>query len=796
MALVVVRAVLADHRWSRRLVAGIAIAVATAFAAASAMLTGAAGTAMARELAGTPAAADLVVTPVTEQVEARVRGVPGVELIAGSGSGPVARVADGGAVEPWTALRSDGGPLARYPAVDGRLPAGPDEAAVSEQAARRPGVTVGAVLDVLNVDGSPRQLTVTGIVTARGEPLDAVVVLPDTAAALTGTGPEQLDVRVAAGASVAAVRSAMTAAVDPDAVVRDAADVRAAEVESALGGGLAGVLAALAVFGGTAAAVAVLTTSCVLGVVAARQRRTVGLLRRVGAGRGQVLRALLLDATITGVVAGVAGAALSLGLVELVRLGVRVGLGEDLPAPGLPWVLLGISAGGAALATVLAAVGPAVRSSGAAVAAPVARPRPAVRLGIAVVLAGASAALLLVPAADPVLALGAVAGAGVLAFGAAFAAGPVLFPAAAALLGLPFAAFAVGRFALRSARRAPRRATTTVAALTLLGMLLTAVLVGLQSMTVSVESRIAARFPAPVTVVTSGEAALSADLAGRIAAMPEAGSATAVPEAELPGGVRVTAVDPAAFPALTDGAVDAGSLADLRPGTVALDRAEADALGLRLGGTLGMGDMQLPVVAVYRSSGVLGSITVHPDDVGRVMPTAAVRQVLVAPAPGTDVDALRAAVTATVGPDPAAVVLGVAELRSQLESAVALVRAIALGLVAATALVGVVGVAVSLVLAVRERHRESVTLRALGLTPMQVVTAVGLESALLGSAGAAVGVGLGGLFGVLAVFALREAVVIPVDHVLLGAGLLVLVAVVAGVLPAIVSSRGRALPGR
>ncbi|MCX6464380.1 MAG: hypothetical protein NTW05_12440, partial [Pseudonocardiales bacterium] len=414
---------------------------------------------------------------------------------------------------------------------------------------------------------------------------------------------------------------------------------------------------------------------------------------------------------------------------------------------------------------------------------------------LAAVPAAAAVVLLRLPADGPGPALTGVAVAGVLAFAAVIAAGPVLFPATAAVLGLPLAGLATGRFALRSARRAPRRATTTVAALTLLAMLLTAVLVGLQSMTVSAGDRIAARFPAPVTVVATGEAALPADLAARIAADPAAGAAVAVPEAVLGDGTRVTAVDPAAFPALLDGALDAGSLADLRPGTVALDRAAADARQVGVGGVLVVADggVALPVVAVYRSSGVLGDVTVHPDDAAALAPGAAVRQVLAVPA-GSDggdagVEALRGAVSAAVGPDPGAAVLVLAGLRAELEATVGLVRAIALGLVAATVLVGAVGVAVSLVLAVRERRREGRTLRALGLTPGQVVAATGLENGVLALAGAAVGTALGVLFGVLAVFALREPAVIPVDEVLAGSGTLVLVAVVAGTLPALGAAR-------
>ena len=110
-------------------------------------------------------------------------------------------------------------------------------------------------------------------------------------------------------------------------------------------------------------------------------------------------------------------------------------------------------------------------------------------------------------------------------------------------------------------------------------------------------------------------------------------------------------------------------------------------------------------------------------------------------------------------------VLAPADFRAELERAVQLTRMVAFGLVGATVLVAIVGVAVGLALSIRERQRESTTLRALGLTRGQVVTAIGMESGLLGVAGVLVGTLLGIGFGALAVYALRERAVVPLDLV-------------------------------
>ena len=385
------------------------------------------------------------------------------------------------------------------------------------------------------------------------------------------------------------------------------------------------------------------------------------------------------------------------------------------------------------------------------------------------------------------------------------AAGPVLLPGIAWLLGSILRPLlrVPGRIAVRSALRAPQRASTMAATLVLASLLLSVVLVGLQSMTTSVQSRIAARFPAAVLILSGNDQQLPDDLESRIADLPESGAVAAVQSATMAGsdGKQLTfsAIDPATFPPLLAGATDAGSLADLAPGTVALDRAQAAAWQVGLGSPLTFaapsGPIELKVVAIYRSSGVLQPVTVHPLDLPLIASEAAgVREILVDPAPGVSVDALRAAVAQAIGPDPNVQVLPAGDLRAELTRAVTLTRTVALGLVGATVLVALVGVAVGLGLSIKERHRESTTLRALGLTRGQVVAAIGMESGLLGVAGVLIGTLLGLAFGALAVFALRERAVIPIDLVLLGSGVLVLMAVVAGALPAIRAAWRRPLP--
>ena len=81
--------------------------------------------------------------------------------------------------EPWTAMSVVDGPLSRFPVVAGRLPAGSDEAAVSEDTARRRGLQPGATLTLTGADGRQHRVAPAERQTGRalGDPTADVVGL-------------------------------------------------------------------------------------------------------------------------------------------------------------------------------------------------------------------------------------------------------------------------------------------------------------------------------------------------------------------------------------------------------------------------------------------------------------------------------------------------------------------------------------------------------------------------------------------------------------------------------------------
>jgi putative ABC transport system permease protein len=116
------------------------------------------------------------------------------------------------------------------------------------------------------------------------------------------------------------------------------------------------------------------------------------------------------------------------------------------------------------------------------------------------------------------------------------------------------------------------------------------------------------------------------------------------------------------------------------------------------------------------------------------------------------------------------------------------VLAVAIGLLAVSVLVSLVGVANTLSLSVAERTRENGLLRALGLTRRQMKAMLVLESLLISVSGTLAGVLLGIGFGWVGVHALpldleRTIVVVPWWQVAGVGAIAIVCAVVAAWLP-------------
>lgn len=517
------RAAVAGARRSPRqlLLTGLAVLVATVFAAAAVLLTASLRADLLGNTSSVPAGATFALETdtssgaATTELEGRLRALSGVTAVSTSRSGAVAVVA-GGASGTWL-LSTDPmtGPLQGLePLTAGRLPAGPGEALVGASTAERTGLAPGATVGL-----GDRTLTVTGVVPVRSEGIDAPVVRDDDPAA----------------AGLSAYRTAVAGKPDPTALaavpgvtgVRTADDQRTEDLASASASADA-LLAGLSVFVGLALVAAAVVVASTFRIVLARRTRELALLRCVGAGRGQVVRSVLAEAALTGLVAGVAGAVVAVagGWAALAAAGAA---GMNAPALVVPWGRIAGCVLLAVVVTVLAALAPALAAGrtppvvalGAADASGARAPRARVRLSLAAVALVLAVLLAVAGVAmgSPLGGLVLAALSGLLVFAALVATGPFVVSGAAALVAPVVARWAPGRIAVGNARRMSRRTAAMTTVLSLGVGLTAAMLVAVAGASADVTASLERDYPADIVVYAdAGEAA---SLAARLDAVPE-----------------------------------------------------------------------------------------------------------------------------------------------------------------------------------------------------------------------------------------------------------------------------------
>ena len=253
----------------------------------------------------------------------------------------------------------------------GRLPQADGEVAVNTRLAEQQGLGVGDTIRLTDHDRTVRtSSTVVGIVSPGADttldPSDVMVyATPKQLAAMGATTAYHclyVDAKpgVSTGDLVSEVERVVHA-VQPGASVVDADTAVAQRAVSSTSGGatMSTMLNLLAPVCALVSAIVITTTFTAL---VARQTRTTGLLRCIGASRRQVMGAVLRTAALTGLIGSILGAGLGAGTaVALIRSGVIEDLGADqltiTPASLAVTIVLG------AAVTLIAVLRPARRAS-------------------------------------------------------------------------------------------------------------------------------------------------------------------------------------------------------------------------------------------------------------------------------------------------------------------------------------------------------------------------------------------------------------------------------------------------
>jgi putative ABC transport system permease protein len=233
---------------------------------------------------------------------------------------------------------------------------GPGEVAVKEVEADRRGLAVGDTLDVT----FPRTGTVPLEVAAVYDEALSESYLVDLStfeANVTDQYDQKVWVGLASGADPAVVRAELESvlASQPNAELQDQAEFKASitsEIDTMLN--LIYGLLALAVV------IALIGIANTLALSIHERRREIGLLRAVGMTRGQVRTAVRWESVLIALLGTALGVVLAVGGAWGI---VQALASESLDAFEVPVVQLTIIAVMAALAGVLAAVGPARRAS-------------------------------------------------------------------------------------------------------------------------------------------------------------------------------------------------------------------------------------------------------------------------------------------------------------------------------------------------------------------------------------------------------------------------------------------------
>jgi putative ABC transport system permease protein len=816
---------------------GLAVVLGVAFMAGTMILTDTMGKTFDGLFATSNEGIDVVVhrptgidsdmVDVRERVDAGlltdIRGIEGVDAAAGSIEGFAQIVAADG-----TATRTDGiggtmgvawipdERLNPFELTSGRAPSGPSEIVLDQATVDDQGWSLGDTVGVLAKDATT-QMTIVGTAgfgDIEGIPGVTIIAAEDATAQAMFAQPGSYDaivVAAAEGTSASELADRIGAEVGSPDLEIVTGDADTADKQAQFKEDMSFFNTFLMAFAYIALFVGMFIIYNTFSIIIAQRMREMAMLRAVGASRRQVLRSVLLESAMVGAVSS----AIGLGVGVLMSFGLRWLLGAvGLDIPGGAVVISGGTIATAFIVgitvTMVSSVGPAVRASRIA---PIAALRETAIestttslrrtvLGLAILGAGVTAFAAGVTGSGS----GAVQllGLGVLAatFGV-FVLGPVIARPAMHVLGLPTkASGATGHLARENAKRNPRRTAATASAL-MIGVALVGFITILASSTKASTAAAVDRSLRADYIVDSGswgDGGFGTSIEEDLAALPEVDQISprrTIP-ATIEGGTdELTAFDTATMEDIVEVGVTAGAIEDVHGDGLALSTDRATELGVGLGDTVTVGfsatgDVDLTVRALFDSdllaSGGMSQI-VDLDTFEANVTDVFDQQVYVTIADGVDAATATAAIESALEQWPNAELQDQARFKESITEEIDMMLNLIYGLLALAVIIALIGIANTLALSVHERTRELGLLRAVGMTRVQLRTAIRWESVLISLLGTALGVvlGVGGAWGITRALADEGVTTFVVPGAQLGT--IVGLAVFAGVLAAVGPAR-------
>ncbi|MCX4778852.1 ABC transporter permease [Streptomyces sp. NBC_01264] len=659
--------------------------------------------------------------------------------------------------------------------IEGQAPRGPTDVMIDSDTAKKHHLGLGDDIRTIAVTGDIRS-KITGIAAFTVTNPGATVVYFDTATAqqkLLGAPDTftHLNVTAKDGVSDAQLKANVAAAVGADTyklqTAKEAADANKKSMDF-----LDIMKWVMLGFAAIAFLVGIFLIFNTFSMLVAQRTREIGLMRAIGADSGQVLKSVVIEALLLGVVGSVLGVAAGVGLaVGLMQLMSQMGMSLSTEDLTIAWTtpVTGIVLG--VVVTVVSAFIPArragkvspmaaLRESGTPGDKKAGRIRAALGLGLTGI---GAAALYLAGTADA-----AGTGAQWLGLGVLFTLigfiviGPLLAGVVVRALSAPVLRpfGSIGRLAERNALRNPRRTGATAAAL-MIGLALVACLsvVGssmVASATDELDKSVGADFivqsQTGQPVVPQAEEALRATPGlAHVTAYREVDAKITAPDGTTESdGIGVQ--DPT-YAQDVRRKTTAGEHADAyKPGSMSVGSEYATKHQVKLGDEMtvaftGGKTAKLKVAAITSDEGNL--------DKGMKYVSTAVAQanlpadkmprpfmVLATAKDGQD-DAAYAAVKSALAEYPQYQVLNQTDYKQALKDQVGQLLNVVYALLALAIIVAVLGVVNTLALSVVERTREIGLMRAIGLSRRQLRRMIRLESVVIALFGALLGLGLG-----------------------------------------------------
>ena len=659
--------------------------------------------------------------------------------------------------------------------TEGRLPASTGEIAVSSALAQTEGISVGDSIPLRSLGTDRRSASavtasVVGVIAptaamTRNDPQDSYVfATADERAALGLNSTPAVLYVTGDGTSAAGLLDSVTRAAGGAQVYTadDIVAMRAANGQS----GVSATLTLLGILGPVCAVVAAIVIATTFTTLVARQTRTTGLLRCIGASRRQVMGAVLRTAALTGVAGSVLGAGLGTGAAALlVHSGVIDGLGLQYftVAP----LSLAVTVAVGTLVTLAAVLLPARRASRVSPLVAVtgrttgakqagrAR-RWAAVIGLVLVLAGIATLVLGTAGYNLYVPAG---GAALIALGT-LAALPLLVGGAVGLIGRVGGAERrpILHLAARNLERNPGRSAASAATLFVCALVGSALFVGLFSVTSSFQRIVSQNSPTDIAILGVTPQTDSAGLARTVEAVDGVKNTVLIPGLNLTRTVNgktepipVSSIDVAAIAPvarstrglenLDDNTLIVGKLSDIPDGAAVTLTGPAGSTTLTARTAEGgWGAVITPAVAERLNGGAPTDATMWVRTTGDGSSQAIE-------------DAVRRAVR---GQD--LMVIGSAQGRdtfTNLFHGIVLTICLVMG---ASLVISLTGLANTTDISILERTREIGVLRATGSTRSQIRRLITVETILLAVIGGVLGIIIGTILGATVAFAAMGSV--------------------------------------